>query len=32
MCQAGSEAGIEVENISESGLVDFSQFTSIWDI
>jgi hypothetical protein len=29
---AAAEAGIEVENIGESGLVDFSQFTSIWDL
>ena len=29
---AAAEAGIEVENIGESGLIDFSQFTSIWDL
>ena len=29
---AAAEAGIEVENIGESGLIDYNQFTSIWDL
>lgn len=29
---AAAEAGIKVENIGESGLIDYNQFTSIWDI
>jgi len=26
------EAGIEVDNIAESGLVDFEQLTSFWQL
>jgi len=29
---AAVEAGVKVENVGESGLVDFKQFTSIWDL
>ena len=29
---AASEAGIEIENIAESGLIDFEQLHSFWQI
>jgi repressor of nif and glnA expression len=29
---AAVETGIEVENISESGMLDFSHMKSIWDL
>jgi repressor of nif and glnA expression len=29
---AAVEAGIEIENIAESGLIDYQQLTSIWQL
>ena len=29
---AAVEAGIEVENIAESGMIDFQQLTSFWHL
>jgi repressor of nif and glnA expression len=29
---AAVEAGIEIENIAESGMIEFSQLTSFWKL
>ncbi|GAH49518.1 unnamed protein product [marine sediment metagenome] len=29
---AAVEAGIEIENIAESGMIDFEQLTSFWQL
>ena len=29
---AAVEAGIEIENVAESGLIDFKQLHSVWDL